>query len=123
MKYFGEYSLANKAYRAQGSEDGLFQEIARVLHEFGHVYPRPPAMPRKRVSIIIATYEGVQVDWPVMIADGLSTAIDSVKGKDGRKMWTAVAQWLTLLAPPVEPIKAKKWGRSTDRTPKAASKR
>ena len=37
-KYFGEYSLASKAYRTQGGEDALFREIARVLHEFGHVY-------------------------------------------------------------------------------------
>ena len=28
-------------------------------------------MPRNRAGLIIATYEGVQVDWPVMIADRL----------------------------------------------------
>ena len=122
-KYFGEYSLASKAYRTQGGEDGLFREIARVLHEFGHVYPRPPAMPRNRAGLIIATYEGIQVDWSVLIADGLRAAIDSVRGKDGRKIWSAMAQWLTLLAPPVEPITAKKRGRSTEGTPKTASKR
>ena len=38
-KYFGEYSLASKAYGTRGEEDTLFREIARVLHEFGHVYP------------------------------------------------------------------------------------
>ena len=41
-KYFGEYSLIGKAYRTQGGEDALFREIARVLHKFGHVCPRPP---------------------------------------------------------------------------------
>ena len=46
-KYFGEYSLASKAYRTQGGEDALFREIARVLHEFGHVYPQPLCMPQK----------------------------------------------------------------------------
>ena len=65
-------------------------------------------MPKNRVGLIIATYEGVQVDWPVIIADSLSVAIDSVK--DGKKMWTAVAQWLTLLALPVEPMQSKKRG-------------
>ena len=45
-------------------------------------------MPRNRAGLIIATYEGVQVDWPVIIADGLSATIDSIKGKDGKKMWT-----------------------------------
>ena len=113
-KYFGEYSLASKAYRTQGGEDPLFREIARVLHEFGHVYPRPPCMPQNRADLIIATYEGVKVDWPVVIADGLYVAIDSVRGKEGRKIWTAVAQWLTLLAPPIEPVKTTKRGRTTD---------
>ena len=120
-RYFGEYSLGSKAYRTQGGEDLLFREIARVLHEYGHVYPRPPAMPRNRAGLIIATYEGVQVDWPVMIADGLSATIVSIK--DGKKMWTTVAQWLTLLAPPVEPMKQRKRGRPTESTPKTASKR
>ena len=56
-----------------------------------------------------------------MIADGLSVAIISIK--DGKKMWTVVAQWLTLLAPPVEPMKQRKRGRPTESTPKTASKR
>ena len=132
IKYFGEYSLASKGYRTQGGEDMLFREIARVLHEFGHVYPRPPVMPQNRAGLIIATYEGVKVDWPVLIVDGLCMAIDTVRGKEakdgkegkeGRKIWHAVAQWLTLLAPPVEPVQTKKRGRATDGTPKAASKR
>ena len=63
--------------------------------------PRSPAMPRNRVGLIIATYEGVQVDWPVIITDGLSVAIILVK--DGKKIWTTVVQWLILLAPPVDP--------------------
>ena len=129
IKYFREYSLASKAYRTQGSGDMLFREIASVLHEFGHVYPRAPVMPQNRAGLIIATYEGVKVDWPVLIADGLCTAIETVKGKDGkegkegRKIWHVVTQWLTLLAPRVEPVQTKKWARAADGTPKTASKR
>ena len=72
-------------------------------------------MPRNIAGLIIATYKGVQVDWPVMIADVLSATIVSVK--DGKKMWTVVAQWLTLLAGyyMVMPV--------TESTPKTASKR
>ena len=81
-KYFGEYSVGNKAFRTQGDEDALFREIARVLHEYGHVYSRPPSMPQIRADFIIATYEGVKVDWPVLIADGLCVAIESVRGKE-----------------------------------------
>ena len=107
----------------------LFRQIARVLHEYGHVYPRPPVMPQNRAGMIIATYEGIKVDWPVLIADGLCAAIETVRGKDGkegrdgRKIWHAVTQWLTLLVPPVEPVQPKKRGRAADGTPKTASKR
>ena len=127
IKYFGEYSLASKGYRTQGGEDTLFREIARVLHEYGHVYPRPPVMPQNRAGMIIATYEGIKVDWPVLIADGLCAAIDVVRGKDGkegRKIWHAVTQWLTLLVPPVEAVQTKKRTRTADgSTPKTTSKR
>ena len=127
IKYFGEYSLASKGCWTQGGEDTLFQEIARVLHEYGHVYPRPPVMPQNRAGMIIATYEGIKVDWPVLIADGLCAAIDVVRGKDGkegRKIWHAVTQWLTLLVPPVEAVQTKKRTRTADgSTPKTTSKR
>ena len=109
-KYFGEYSVGNKAYRTQGGEDVLFREITRVLHEYGHVYSRSPSMPQNRAGLIIATYEGVKVDWPVLIADGLCATIEFVKGKEGRKIGTVVAQWLTLLAPPIEPVRTMKRG-------------
>ena len=122
-KYFSEYSTGNKAYQTQGGEDVLFREIARVLHEYGHVYSRPPSMPQNRADLIIATYEGVKVDWPVLIADGLCAAIESVRGKEGRKIGTAVAQWLTLLAPPIEPVRTIKRGRTSEGTPKTTSKR
>ena len=115
--------MGNKAYRTQGGEDALFREIARVLHEYGHVYSRPPSMPQNRAGLIIATYEGVKVDWPVLIADGLCAAIESVRGKEGRKIGTAVAQWVTLLEPPIEPVKTTKRGRTMEGTPKTASKR
>ena len=40
-KFFGEYSMGSKAYRTQGGEDALFCEVARVLHEYGFIHPRP----------------------------------------------------------------------------------
>ena len=120
-KFFGEYSLASKAHRTQGGEDPLFREVARVLHEYGFVYPRPLAMPKNKAGFIIATYTGVQVDWSVIIADCLRTAIESVQ--NSKKLWTVVAQWLTLLAPPVEPVRTKKRVRVTETTPNKPSKR
>ena len=81
--------ILSKAYRTQGGEDALFREVARVLHKYGFVHPCPPAMPKNKAGFIIATYEGVQVDWLVIIANCLRAAIDSVKG--GRKVWTTRA--------------------------------
>ena len=47
-------------------------------------------MPKNKDVFIIATYEGVQEDWLVIIVDYLSATIDSVK--DGKKVWTTVVQ-------------------------------
>ena len=49
-------------------------------------------MPRNKANLIIATYEGVEVDGPMLIADGLHATIDSVRGKDDRKILTEVVQ-------------------------------
>ena len=82
-KFSDEYSLASKAYRTQGDEDAMFREVACVLHEYGFIHPRPQAMPQNRANFIIATYEGIRVDWPVIVADSLQAAIQSnVDGKE-----------------------------------------
>ena len=60
-EYFGEYSIASKAYETFG-EDLLFWEVARVSIEYKFGHPHPLAMPKNRTSFIIATYEGVKVD-------------------------------------------------------------
>ena len=78
-------------------------------------------MPKNKVGFIIATYEGVQVDWPAIIADCLKAAIDSVKG--GKKVWTTVAQCLTLLTLPVELVHTKKQGWTTKTSPNKPSMR
>ena len=118
-EYFGEYSLNSKAYRTQGGKDLLFKEVARVLQEYGFVNPRPPAMPKYKVGFVIAAYEGLKVDWVAFITECLKDAIGDLAG--GKKPWTGVAQWLTLLAPPVLTIKPKKRGRQ-ETTPKKATK-
>ena len=77
-KYFGEYSIASKAYKTQGGENPLFQEVACVLLQYGFVHPCPPAMPKNRAGFIIATFEFLKVDWQVIIADSLRAGIASV---------------------------------------------
>ena len=80
-------------------------------------------MPQNRAGLIIATYEGVKVDWLVLIVDGMCATIESVRGKEGRKIGMEEAQWLTLLAPLIEPVKTMKRGRTSEGTQKTASKR
>ena len=77
-------------------------------------------MPKNKAGCIIATYEGVKVDWLVIVADFLRAAIQSVV--EGKKVWTVVPRWLTLLAPPMPTLKAKKRGRAADVTPNKPSK-
>ena len=71
MGLFGEYSIGSKAYRTQGGENTLFQEVARVLHKCGFAHPSPSTMPKNKAAFIIATYQEVKVDWLVIIADSL----------------------------------------------------
>ena len=81
--YFGGYSLDSKTHRTQGGEDPLFREVARVLLEYGFVHHRPLAMPKNRAGFIIATFEGIKLDWPVIVADALRAGIQAVV--DGKK--------------------------------------
>ena len=120
FEYFGEYSLSSKAYRTQGGQNLLFGEVARVLMEYGFVHPRPPAIPKYRAGFVIAAYEGLRVDWLHFITEGLKDAIGNLV--EGKKPWAGIAQWLTVLVPPVLPIKQKKRGRQ-ETTPKKATKR
>ena len=105
-KYFGEYSIASKSYQTHDDEDPLFQEVARVLLEYGFLHPRPPAMPKCRDGFVIAVFEGLQVDWSAIVVDSLRSAIASIV--DRKKAWCGLAQWLTLLEPPIHAIKPKK---------------
>ena len=106
IEYFKDHSIASKAYRTQGGEDPLFQEMAHVLLEYGFVNPRPRAMLKNRAGFIIATFEGVKVDWPIIVEDALRVDIQSVI--DGKKAWCGLTQWLTLLVTPTHTIKPKK---------------
>ena len=56
----------------------------------------------------------------MIITDCLKSAVVSLV--DGKKYWTGIAQWLTLLVPAVLTIKPNKRGRP-ETTPKKATKR
>ena len=65
--------------------------------------------PKYRVGFVIATYEGLKVDWTTIIAVCIRCGIASLV--DGKKAWIVLAQWLTLLVPLVLAIKPKKRSR------------
>ena len=90
------------------------------FHDNGFVNSGPPAIAKYRVACVIATYEGLQVDWLHFITEGLKEAIKNLV--EGKKPWARIAQWLTVLVPPVLPIKQKKRSR-LETTPKKATKR
>ena len=103
----------------QGAQDLLFKEVARILLEYGFMHPRPPAIPKYRAGFVIAAYEGLKIDWLYFITKGLKDAIGDLVG--GKKPWAGIAQWLSVLVPPVLSIKPKKRGRQ-ETTPKKATK-
>ena len=92
---------SRKAYQTQGCEDPLFREVTHVLLEYVFVHSRPPAIQKYRAGFVIAAYEGLKVDWVTIITECLKSAIASLV--EGKKSWTGLAQWLTLLVPPVPP--------------------
>ena len=98
----------------------MFGEVARAMMEYGFVHPRPLAIPKYRAGFVIAVYEGLRVDWHHFITEGLKDAIRNLV--DGKKSWDGIAQWLTVLVPPVPPIRQKKRGRQ-ETTPKKTAKR
>ena len=67
----------------------MFGEVARVLMEYGFVHPRPPAIPKYRAGFVIATYQGLRVDWLHFITEGLKDAIGNQV--DGKKPWVGIA--------------------------------
>ena len=77
-------------------------------------------MPKYRTGFVIAAYEGLKMDWVEIITECLKDAIESLV--EGKKSWTGIAQWMTLLVPPVLTIKPKKRGRS-ETAPKKTTKR
>ena len=77
-------------------------------------------MPKYRAGFVIAAYKGFKVDWVALITEFLKDAIESLA--EGKKSWMGIAQWLTLLVPPVLTIKQKKRGQP-ETMPKKATKR
>ena len=103
------HSLSSKAYRTRGGQDLLFREVARVLLEYGFVHSRPPSIPKYRAEFVIAAYEALIIYWLYFITEGLKDAIGDLVGD--KKPWAGIAQWMTVLVPPVLPIKPKRRGR------------
>ena len=88
--------------------------------DYGFVNPRPPAIAKYRAAIVIATFEGLQMDWLHFITEGLKEAIRHLA--EGKRPWIGISQWLTVLVPPTTPVKQAKRGRQ-ETTPKKTTKR
>ena len=42
-------------------------------------------MPKNWAKFIVTTFKGLKVDWPVIVANSLPVAIESIM--DGKKVW------------------------------------
>ena len=101
FEYFGENSLSSKAYRTQVGQNLLFGEVACTMMEYAFVHPPPPAIPKYRAGFVIATYEGLRVDWLHFITEGLKDVIGNLV--DGKKPWAGIAQWADCVGPTCSP--------------------
>ena len=68
----------------------MFREIVKVLHEYGFVHRRPLAIPKNRIDFIIATFEGLRMDWPTITTDSLRAVIRTLAC--GKKVRSGVGQ-------------------------------
>ena len=107
---------SRKAYQTQGCEDPLFREVTHVLLEYVFVHSRPPAIPKYRASFVIAAYEGLKVDWTIIIADCLQSGIASLG--EGNNALMGISQWLTLLVTPTACHPTEEAGLTGDYTKK-----
>ena len=61
-KYFSKYFTTTKTYKTQSGPDAFFKEAVKFLLEIAYVHPKTYGIPKNRVGLIIATYEGTTVD-------------------------------------------------------------
>ena len=62
-RYYGKYSLSAKAFRTRDIPDPFFRDVAKFLLEVGCVHINAYGMPKHKVGVVLATYEGTNVDW------------------------------------------------------------
>ena len=59
--------------------------------------PRSYCTPKNRAGFIIATYEGLKIDWGYITRVVIREQFHEVK--NGKPMKSIIAQWLTVLCP------------------------
>ena len=95
--YFIDYSPSAKAYKTEGGEDKLFQEVAKFLLEVAFVSPRFYCMPKQRAAFIIATYEGDTIDWGYLNGEAPWNQMKRVQ--NNKPMKPIFGRWLMVLYP------------------------
>ena len=59
-RYYGKYSLSAKAFRTKDIPDPFFRDVAKFLLEVGCVHVNAYGMPKHKVGVVLATYEGTK---------------------------------------------------------------
>ena len=95
--YFRGYSASAEAYKTQGGEDELFQEVAKFLLDVAFVSPRFYCMCVCSARFIIVTYEGDTIDWGYLNGEALWDQVKRVQ--NSKPMKPIFSQWFTVLYP------------------------
>ena len=60
-RYYGKYSQSVKAFRTRDTPDS-FRDIVKFLLEEGCMHINAYGMPKHKARVVLATYEGTNVD-------------------------------------------------------------
>ena len=60
-RYYGKYSQSVKAFRTRDTPDS-FRDIVKFLLEEGCMHINAYGMPKQKPGVVLATYEGTDVD-------------------------------------------------------------
>ena len=94
-RYFGKYSISAKAYRTLDAPDPFFRELAKFLLEVGCLHTNMYGMPKQKLGLIIATFEGQSIDWGVITGPTVREGIHAFQA--GKKLCPIIQQYLTIL--------------------------
>ena len=88
--YYGKYSLSAKAFRTKDIPNPFFKDVAKFLLEVGCMHINAYGMPKHKACVVLATYEGTEVDWGTVAWAALTEGLHTFQ--EGKKLRPIINQ-------------------------------